>query len=539
MTKKHSIHRLGPILASVLLLGTSACRDLAPEPTGVDPAGFLATKGGTDPMSRVHPLPASLEMKVQRLRADLEARGYDVARGYWTLWGAEDCKYPLRTVGFCYGNNPAAPYLFAVVPQWKDEFVEQSFHHAVLTAQRNMSATFRLGEQEALVVLAEMPPSARYFGIATNVFTRQTTLNRSDFVYEYLKDQPVLRSILFTPSPNPSRLMMLASIGNTTNNVVMERRSGAPWGQQRYFVITPDAGTADAITAALVRAGAGSADDVFTEPVAPALVRLGLGPVKDDLFTYARYAMPDDSLAGERWRQQLPLTILRVRPGSGAGQPEPFGIPAYTQRTVNLDERVLAGDLAALVNAVRTRWDQPEAPLGHFFSAYLTLDLIGQHCLGHPNADRGPMNCLADNPDTDYQVVGPPLHIDDEEVIAVVGTLATATGNATYVSLGINRFPALVGVANLSDRNLDGSAVRFQGWLQHDARMFYVYYVARDCTGLDPCLEISRKLFPLGETLKFMQRNYVTPGSTIGPDPARLLNPIAITLKGGVRPTIY
>jgi hypothetical protein len=539
MTRLHPVQGTGLILAGVLLLGLGACRDAPEEVSGVDPAAFSAAKGPTDPLSKVNRLPPDLEQTVKLLRADLEASGHDVMRGYWTLWGAEDCKYPLRTVGFCYGNNPTAPYVIAVVPQWKDEFEDRKLNHAILQAQRNMSATFRLGAQEALVVLAEMPPQGRYFGIATNLFTRQTDRNEMDPVYKYLHDQPLLRDMLFSYSPNPSRMMILASLGNTTNHVVMERRSGPAWSQQRYFVITSDEGMADAVTEALLRAGVPAADRVFTEPISPALARVGLGPEADDFFVYLRYALPLDSVAGEAWRQRLPLTILRVRARSAAGPKRPFPIPVYQPRTANFDETVLESDLHALIRAVMVRWDQDDAVLGPSFSALRVLDLVGQHCLGVGShlPDRGPMNCLADNPDTDYQITRPGLYIDDGQVIAAVGTLATATGNATYVSLGVNRFPALVGVTNLSDEDLDGTAASFQDALQHDARMFYVYYLARDCTGLHPCLELTTKMVPIGDQIKLMQRNYVPPGSISGPDPARVLNPFAIILDGSRRPT--
>jgi hypothetical protein len=217
----------------------------------------------------------------------------------------------------------------------------------------------------------------------------------------------------------------------------------------------------------------------------------------------------------------------------------PFDIPSYTQKSANFDEKLhLTDDLNALVGAVRARWNQPEAMAGLSISAYGYLDLEGHRCvgIGSPLPDRGPMNCLADNPDTDYQITLPALHLDDGQVIAAVGTLATATGNATYVSLGVNRFPALVGVTNLSQVDLAGSAARFQSELQHDAGLFYVYYIARDCTGLHPCLEIPRKLVPLGEQIKLMQRNYINPGSTARADPAKVLNPFAIILKGDDQP---
>lgn len=156
---------------------------------------------------------------------------------------------------------------------------------------------------------------------------------------------------------------------------------------------------------------------------------------------------------------------------------------------------------------MRAHWGQPLATAGPFVSAFRFLDLVGQHCLARP------MNCIGDTQDADYQI-GPSLRIDDGEVIAVVGTLGTATGNATYVSLSVNRFEVLMGVANLNDAELAGTAAPFAGALQNDARLFYVHYAARDCTGLDPWLELPTTLVPAGEVIKFLQRNYIFPART-------------------------
>ena len=45
-------------------------------------------------------------------------------------------------------------------------------------------------------------------------------------------------------------------------------------------------------------------------------------------------------------------------------------------------------------------------------------------------------------------------------------------------------------------------------------------------------------MVPRGETIKLIQRNYVNPGpgAPRGPDPAQILNPIAIVLPGSNRP---
>lgn len=513
----------------VLCLGVSSAR-----------AGSKAA-AATDPLGNMNRLPAALEQTVGQLRAGLEANGFAVARGYWTLWGVDDCQYPIQVLGYCYGNNPAAPYVVAVVPPWKDEYVEQKFHHLVNEPQRNMTAVHRLDQREALLVVAQLPPPARYFGIQSNVFTREIAFNDQDPIIPFVSGDPLLESILFGVSPDPSRRMLVSSIGNSTNNVVIHDQIGqenVPWNRPVYIVITSDADLAAEMSNALVNAGA-SSTDIFTEPVSPELVRLGLDRPADDLITYIRYAMPDNQAAGDQWRQELPLTILRVRDMTSRQYNNPLPIPTYEARTTNYDETVLAGDFTALQNAVRASWAQPSATVLPFFSAYKALDLLGQHCLGYidgqPAPGRGPMDCLGDTQDADYQI-SLSAQLDDGQVVAVVGTLSKATGNATYTSLSVNWFPELVGVENIDDTDLEGSAASFAGALQHSSDLFYVHYVARDCTGLANCREVSKKLVPTGELIKLIQRNYVNPGSRRGPDPAKILNPVLIVLDGRNRP---
>ncbi len=502
-----------------------------------------AAAAATDPLGNINRLPAALEQTVGTLRFNLSAHGFAVARGYWTLWGVDDCKYPLQTIGYCYGNNPTAPYALAVVPTWNDEYVEQKFHHLLNEPLRHMSGIHRLDQREALVIVAQLPPPARYFGMQSNVFTREAAFdpdNTPDPIYPIVTD-PLLLGILFGASPDPSRRMMVSSIGNSINNIVIEKQTGqAPWNKPAYFVITSDDGMKTEMTNALVAAGA-SESDIFTEPVAPDLVKLGLDRAADDLVTYIRYSMPDDPVAGERWRQELPLAILRVRDMSARQYNHPLPVPKYTDRAANYDETALdvgdPSDFQALQDAVRTLWGQQHVQSLPFFSAYKKLDLIGQHCLGYDDPfpePRGPMDCLGDTQDADYQI-SQSAPLDGGEVVAVVGVLSKETGNATYTSLSVNWFPELIGVLNIDDKELKGSAEDF-GTANSD--LFYVYYVARDCTGLTHCREISKKLVPAGELIKFIQRNYINPGSSSGPDPKYILNPVTIVLNGTNRPAM-
>jgi hypothetical protein len=510
-------------------------------------AGDRVLAAATDPLGNMNRLPAALEQTVGQLRTSLEADGFAVARGYWTLWGAEDCKYPLQVLGYCYGNNPTAPYVLAMVPTWKDEYVDQTFHHLINQPLRNMTAIHRMDQREALVIVAQLPPPARYFGIGTSVFTREAAINREDPIYRMMLanptfSDPLLLNILFGVSPDPSRRMLVSSIGNSTNNAVIEDQVGkAPWNRPFYNVITSDGDLEAKITDALVEAGA-SRSDIFTEPVAPGLVKLGLDRSADDLFTYIRYAMSDDKTMGDEWRQQLPLTILRVRDLSTRQYNNPLPIPILTPRVANFDETKMADDFGRLQAAVRATWEQSEseAPLIPFISMYKFLDLVGQHCLGYgyPDAQvtRGPMDCLGDSNDGDYQfsLSG---KLDENKVVALIGTLPKETGNSTYTSLSVNWFPELVGLENIDDNDLKGTAAAFASVLKdYPDDKFYVYYVARDCTGLVHCREISTKLMPSGAFVKFIERNYVTPGLTTAPDPNLILSPVAIMFDGKNRP---
>jgi hypothetical protein len=208
-------------------------------------------------------------------------------------------------------------------------------------------------------------------------------------------------------------------------------------------------------------------------------------------------------------------------------------VPEYDDRTAD-SELWLKGDLDSLISAVKTKWHQPAARHASFLVPVLMppqgIDLVGQHCLDLP------MNCLGDTQDTDSYRISPTLSIDAGEVIAVAGTLATATGNATYVSLAINRFEVLEGVANVTNLDLDGTASEGFSDSVPNTDKLYVYYLARNCEGLKNCKELSESIVPAGETIKVMQRNYIRPGTARGPAAEKLLSPSVIILDGATRP---
>jgi hypothetical protein len=464
---------------------------------------------------------AQLEGKVHRLEAALRVRGYDVARGATKLFNIPDCPDMIAVIGSCLGNNPTSPYIVPSVPLWPDEYVDEGLRGLIGPLPNNTWSTHRMDKREAVLVFGLLAPPAKYFGIQTYIFSRPGALNPNDPIYQATQSESFMHNILFMTLPrNPERVMVFASMGNSNNNVTVASQAGSAFNQQGAFVISTDAALTREMTDALVAARVTERNRVFAEPVSSSLARLGVGADADDFMTLIRYAQPIDKDDGDAWRQQRPIAVLRVR-DRDANATEPYPTPVYDTKTAR-SELGMADSLAALVSAIKQQWGQPAAGTTPFVSLQLWVDLIGQHCLLRP------MNCLGDTQDADYQI-GRTVVPDENTVIAVAGTLGTATGNATYSSLSVNWLTVLEGVANVPDDVLQGSASGF-GRVVADADKFYVQYFARNCTGISHCLTITEDMVPKGDPIKVIQRNYVVPGTARGADPTQVLNPVTIVL---------
>lgn len=479
-------------------------------------------------------VPGAVESTARRLMNSLKKEGYEIQRGYVKLYTEQDCPVSFAEMGNCFGNNPAAPYIMFSVPPWPGEYIDPATDEAFGLNRAGYSTSYRLDPREALVILGKLPPPAAYFGLQSYLFTRQAEFKQDSPQYLFMQDKPPLMRMFFQKVPqNPDRVVSLASLSNSLNHVVIERQSQAAFEQQRYFIITPDEGMDRKIRESL---GSLSIDekDIFTEPV-PSNTIVGLDEAADDFISLIRYAMPEDGgvpgSASAAWRKELPLVVLRVRDMSLDRLPEPY--PPFTAPEPRQaeDERYLLNDLRSLVQAVSVRWEQPAAAAQAMMLLRVQpppVRMVGSDCI--PIG----MNCLADTQDTSYQYSFP-LPVGSSSVYALVGTLGTQTGNATYVGLGLTSTIRMLGFDNLSELELKDSAGSFAGSVNHTDK-FFVYYFSRDCSELGSltlgnCREISAEDLPpcsdptasTCDKLSLSLRDYMLPGSQRGPDDVYVL----------------
>jgi hypothetical protein len=508
-----------------------------------------AARGATDPLSQGSQLAVSLEQTAQRVTRDLTARGYLVERGYPMLVTQQDCdQYTFPIMRNCFANNPASPYVVPVVKSWEDEFVDPATVNAFGKTRRGYSATYRLDPREAIIIFAELPPPGRYTGLQTWVFTKEWLTEDApwdDSAYKTINTfAPALVDYLFATVPYSKfhRIQSASTLSNNINNVVIERQSKAAFGQTRYFIITPDQAMDRAVRTSLALGGVPD-EDVFTEQIPPSdeigdIGPLGLDAKANDFVTALRYAMPDNEHAAHAWWTKLPLTVLRVRERPSSDRPpEPFPPFVADERTA-APEGVYRDDFKNLVRQVCQRWGHPCDPDNpDRVQLRGLIDLQDK-----PVNDFGPqcravgMNCILDGQDASY-FTAPASPLDPGWVYAIVGTLGTATGNATYVGLSVNDVSKLKGVLNISDIDLAGSAAWYEGTVQNTDK-FFVHYFTRDCRAIEgltdgQCTTVTEDMVPpLGEGKQGLftaaLRSYIRPGTARGPLSSEQLRPMII-----------
>jgi hypothetical protein len=123
----------------------------------------------------------------------------------------------------------------------------------------------------------------------------------------------------------------------------------------------------------------------------------------------------------------------------------------------------------------------------------------------------------------------------------VISTLATETGNATYVGLSANDAAIMGGVPNgtLLDTSLNGSAEVYAPTVANTGK-FFVRYFTSNCAALEDvpggtanCTQISGMSTQGDPALQgkiiISLRDYITPGTQRGPDSSKLLRPRILT----------
>lgn len=407
------------------------------------------------------------------LATTLKAEGYDVDVGTFGFFQVADC----ASLPNCYGNNPSSPYGLYFLPPAPGEPTEPL---AAPLVRGDRRAIWRLREDEAVVFLGKTPPKARYMGFRS-----------------YLYGRAGVTDALF------------ASLGDTTNELVMATGDGKGFDAETVVVTTADQALFDRLQGFFRDRGAGSIVNVDRLP--RSLLKMGLGADADRLMMLFRVAFFDDAAAGDAYLSSPAATVLRIRPRAQRAI-APIAAPPRRERGTGTDESSLADALDAAMQAVKA------AHAAETVTQVGTLALLldGPGCIASSTA------CLGDNSDALYFGAAPVTLAAGERLVAI-GVNHTGFGKTTYTNLSAYDADRLEGVAAVGDESFVAPAEILAS--HPEAKHLFVHTFARDCAGIAACTVVptSEPGVPLAGKINLSLRAYLEPSTKTGPSSEELL----------------
>lgn len=383
-----------------------------------------------------------------------------------------------------YANDQ--PYLQLLIPKSAQE-------------PEQLAGAFQLGPREAVVLIGQTPPRAKYFGFHAYLRTRVR--------------------------PDGTRQSLWNSLGDAVNNLTVKTTGPTPFNSPVVLIFTPDQGTDARVRAALQRAGYPAA--ILNTVVFPSsMLTLGEGNSADQLFIAMRNAMWEKQAEGDAYIGNPPMSIFRVTPRVEATA-SPFPAPKLRVRGTGQTEMDLMNGLRRLrqgiVNANPGLYSQE---LNTHITAYEGYDMM----------QRG-VDSWGNSRDAVYIVAGYAPEFDsvervtlaDDEFLMVYGVNHAATGKASYHSIvfysgEVGKVP----IGRIDDTVFAGTAARYLNGDAAGQGPLYAYKVARDCRGEANCLTLgiekcSRLTIGPDTVLGLFVRMYLEPSTKVAPVMPELL----------------
>jgi hypothetical protein len=376
----------------------------------------------------------------------------------------------------CSGTNPSSPYSRVRLPPAPGQTVPNP------NADPDGTATsWRLRQDEAVVVVGNTPPSARYYGFTP-----------------YLSDR-------YDPTID-ARRPLFASLGDTWNQLVLATGGPTPFESPFAIIFTSNATTAQLTSLAFANSGV-AAINVVVLPAATTV--LGIDDHADTFSFFLRVGVPDDPAALDAWLANPPA-VYRVTPRSELAA-NPLPVPASRPRGTGVAEN-LSSAVNALGLAIRSRAGGTTIATQNVDPAQFN----GDACIANNQF------CAGDNRDALYGSSRGTFDLDAPgRYVMVYGVNHAATGKASYSNASIVYNANALGVVAVDSTMMAGSAAVFLP--NHPARdSLYAFAFARDCSVAPTpfCITVPSDgcpVLPIGEAANLTLRAYLEPATATGP----------------------
>lgn len=431
----------------------------------------------------------------------------------------------------CFGNNAGSGYLVPMIPpapnqepapatemgqmSWPAEEPSALYDPAAENAPANpyfspVGWTYKLRQDEAVVLVGTLPPACKYFSLINYVFASAVKPGK-----EYTERSFFKYGSAETGVYHP----VFASLGEPVNmNNIRYAGGETCFGGQFAYIASGNQDTAEAIRAALIEAGF-DAGMINIAPFYADTLRMGLEKGADVFTILMRTSQPEDAAAFEQWSTTLSesMRVYRVTPKAETPV-NAYAYPALTPRGTGVHEVQSLPEADKALDQIR---QSLIAQYGgeYDYEEFTARIAVPEGMTGYLNDE----NAQGDNRDTSYLMTNDFTLNSDEDFVVVYGVNHVAAGKATYANTVLYARPRLNGIVSLYDSMYGDSAAEYLP--DADSSKYYVLKMAR--TALDSHTAVipystdnpNGRFYGAdnGTQLLIAYRAYVEPETGVGP----------------------
>ena len=389
----------------------------------------------------------------------------------------------------CFGNNAGSGYLVPMIPPapnqepapatemgqmtWPAEEPSALYNPAAENAPANpyfspVGWTYKLRQDEAVVLVGTLPPACKYFSLINYVFASAVKPGKEYTERSFFKYGSAEAGV-YHP--------VFASLGEPVNmNNIRYAGGETCFGGQFAYIASGNQDTAEAIRAALIEAGF-DAGMINIAPFYADTLRMGLEKGADVFTILMRTSQPEDAAAFEQWRTTLSesMRVYRVTPKAETPA-NAYAYPALMPRGTGVHEVQSLPEADKALDQIR---QSLIAQYGgeYDYEEFTARIAVPEGMTGYLNDE----NAQGDNRDTSYLMTNDFTLNSDEDFVVVYGVNHVAAGKATYANTVLYARPRLDGIVSLYDSMYGDSAAEYLPGA--DSSKYYVLKMAR--TALD------------------------------------------------------
>jgi hypothetical protein len=426
------------------------------------------------------PEPVPPEGNPDAFIANLEADGFIVQEG--ELRRIDVLKLcSLGYLKYCFGNNAGFPYLAYLLPPSPKQHPSQGQpppkdydandpDNAVANPDfAPPGISYKLRPDEALVMVGQTPPRARYFSYRSYVgFVANKPGKDYSDVFTTGNDTVGWYHRVFASLGDPINHLTVWTAGTPAG------RAGDPFASPMVVITAADQEVSRRIRQALIPAG--YASDLINDDVIPSsLVNMGLEKGKDTFLFLTRAALWDDEAAGKDFLENpgQHVRVFRVTPLQRR-PPAPFPVPTLRTRGTGVTEFQIVPDAAAELEWLRG------AILARYGGGFDYREL--QTDIWLPEGYTGiaqDIDVLAEDRDTTYLKTEDFQLGNDDDFVIVYGINHETSEKGIYCNFSFYGKELLNGVAGGNSSFFAGSAADLFPAGYVNARRYYAYKIAR------------------------------------------------------------